>query len=249
MIVVGLVPARGGSKGIPRKNITLLGGKPLLAYTAAAASSSQRLSRCILSTDDSEIAAIGREHGLEVPFMRPPELSTDAAASIDVVIHAIEMLSQSGVHADAIVLLQPTAPFRTARDIDNAVQLLERENADSVVSVSEVPSHYSSPWQLSIDGNGGLMLASGRPLKEIVTRRQLLPKAYYRNGAIYAVRRAIVCEQRSLYGDRCLGYVMPGDGAINIDGPEDLAEAERLIAVRNQSPPESSHLDGRAARR
>jgi CMP-N-acetylneuraminic acid synthetase len=230
MIAIGIVPARGGSKGIPRKNIALLGGKPLLAHTAEAAGAARRLARCILSTDDPEIAAAGREYGLDVPFLRPPELATDTTPSLDVMIHAARRLDEMGTPADALVLLQPTAPLRTAEDIDGAIDLLERGEADSVVSVAEVPSHYSPEWQLTLGGDGELSLATGRPLREIVTRRQLLPKTYYRNGAVYAVRRATLLDQRSLYGERCLGYVMPAERSVNIDGPDELAEAERVLA-------------------
>jgi CMP-N-acetylneuraminic acid synthetase len=234
MIAIGVIPARGGSKGIPRKNIALVAGKPLLAWTAEAARVSKRLHRCILSTDDAEIAAVGGDYGLEVPCLRPSELAGDATPTIDVMIDLARRLEESGTGADAFVLLQPTAPLRTSDDIDAAIALLERESADSVVSVTQVPSHYSPEWQLHRSENGCLQLANGRPLKEIITRRQLLPKTFYRNGAVYAVRTETLVGGRSLYGERCLGYVMPAERSVNIDGPAELAEAERILTARRE---------------
>lgn len=230
MIAIGVVPARGGSKGIPRKNITMVAGKPLLAYTAEAALKSRRLSRCLLSTDDEEIASVGRKCGLEVPFLRPPELATDATPTIDVLIHVAQRLAELGIKPDALVLLQPTAPLRTADDIDAVVGLLAESGADSVVSVTAIPSHYAMEWQLALDHQGTLSLANGGPLRDIVTRRQLLKKSYYRNGAVYAIRSGTLLKQRNLYGDRCLGYVMPVERSVNIDCPDDLVQAERILS-------------------
>jgi len=228
---VGLIPARGGSKGVPRKNVTLVAGKPLLVWTAEAARQS-RLQGAILSTDDDEIAEIGRACGLEVPFSRPAALANDSAKSIDVLLHAIDWLATVGRRPDVVMLLQPTAPLRTAADIDAVLSLLDDSDVDSVVSIAEVPSHFSPDWQLSLSDMGQLALLNGAPLSEIVPRRQLLRKSYYRNGAIYAIRREALVSSGSLFGQRCRGYVMPAERSVNIDMPEDFAEAERLLLRR-----------------
>ena len=233
VVAVGLIPARGGSKGIPRKNLALVAGKPLLAWTADSALAARGLNAVILSTDDDEIAEAGRACGLEVPFRRPSALASDTAASIDVLLHAVEWLDREGRRADVIVLLQPTAPLRTSDDIDTALKLLNDTHADSVVSVAEVPAHYSPDWQLHRATSGELRLRGDRPLAEIVPRRQLLPTTFYRNGAVYAVRRDILVSQRSLYGDRCVGYVMPAERSVNVDTLDDLAEADRLLLRRH----------------
>ncbi|MGE3776359.1 MAG: acylneuraminate cytidylyltransferase family protein, partial [Pirellulaceae bacterium] len=138
MRVVGIVTARGGSKGIPCKNIHVLCGKPLIQYTAEAALAAQRLNRVILTTDDEEIANVGRRCGLEVPFRRPSELSRDETPSVPVVQHAVQFLASQGDHYDAVFLLQPTNPLRQPRDIDGAIDLLERTGADSVISFVDV---------------------------------------------------------------------------------------------------------------
>src|SRR5712691_3013598 len=136
--VLGLIPARGGSKGVPRKNICMVAGKPFLQYTAEAALGALRLDRIVLSTEDDEIAEVGRRCGAEVPFLRPASLAQDTTPMLPVVQHAIRMLEAAGDHFDAVCLLQPTNPLRRASDIDDAIDLLERTQADSVISFVEV---------------------------------------------------------------------------------------------------------------
>ena len=139
MNVLGLIPARGGSKGVPRKNIRQLAGKPLLAYTAEAALASSRLTRVILSTDDEEIAEVGRSCGLEVPFLRPAKLAEDTTPTLPVVQHAVQFLETRGEQFDAICLLQPTNPLRQTSDIDGCIELLESAEADTVFTMLAVP--------------------------------------------------------------------------------------------------------------
>ena len=146
MRVLGLIPARGGSKGVPGKNIKLLGGHPLLDYTARAALASRCLARVILSTDDEAIAAVGRSAGIEVPFLRPGELATDQAPTLPVIQHAVRYLEGQGDSFDAICLLQPTNPFRRPEDIDACIDLLEARKADAVVSVLPVPAEFNPHW-------------------------------------------------------------------------------------------------------
>src|SRR5260221_1708442 len=141
--VIGLIPARGGSNSIPRKNLISLAGRPLLAFSAEAALGARWLDRVLLSTDDPEIAAAGRAMGLETPFVRPAELSGDAVGMLPVMQHALDWLTENGLEPAAIILLQPTSPLRTARHIDEAVELLVATDTETVVSVVEVPHQYS----------------------------------------------------------------------------------------------------------
>jgi CMP-N,N'-diacetyllegionaminic acid synthase len=226
--VLGVVPARGGSKGIPHKNLAMLAGRPLLAYTADAARMSRRLSRCIVSTDDEAIAKAARALGLEVPFLRPPELASDDTPMLPVLQHAAREIARGGLAIDAVVLLQPTSPLRQALHIDAAIDLLESSGADSVVSVVEVP-HQFSPVSVMRLEDGRLWSFLDGPL---VTRRQDKPKVFARNGPAVLAVRTRVLETGSLYGDDCRPLVMTASESIDIDGPDDLALAELMLSKR-----------------
>jgi CMP-N-acetylneuraminic acid synthetase len=228
MRVLGLIPARGGSKGVPRKNIRLLDGKPLLAYTAETALAAKTLSRVILSTEDEEIAEVGKSCGLDVPFMRPFDLARDTTPSLAVVRHALLTLKENGEDFDALCLLQPTNPLRRAADIDGCVRLLIESDADSVVSVLPVPHEYNPKWVFWQDAEGRMSLSTGDT--EIIPRRQDLPPAFHRDGSVYVTRREIVLNRRSLYGERILGYEMSPEFSANIDTEEDWAAIEKRIA-------------------
>ncbi|MGH9843270.1 MAG: cytidylyltransferase domain-containing protein, partial [Blastocatellia bacterium] len=219
MRILGLIPARGESKGVPRKNIKLLRGKPLLAYTAAAALASRRLARVILSTEDEEIAKVGRDCGVETPFLRPPELARDETPMLPVAQHAVRFLEETGERFDAVCLLQPTNPLRTADDIDACIQLLEASEADAVVTVLPVPAEFNPHWVFFVDGDGRLRLSTGEAAP--IPRRQELPPAFHREGSVYVTRRDVLMEQNSFYGARLLGYVMDPARSVNIDAPED----------------------------
>lgn len=229
MRVLGLVPARGGSKGVPRKNVRLLGSKPLLQYTAEAALASQRLSRVVLSTDDEEIAEVGRKLGLDVPFLRPPSLATDAAPMLPVIVDAVETLERSGDHFDAICLLQPTNPFRTAADIDACIDRLEAEPADTVFTVLPVPPDNNPHWVFLAGPDGLLRLATGEP--QPIARRQDLPVAFRREGSVYVVRREVL-RGGTIYGPRIVGHPMDPAASVNIDELADWHRAEALLASR-----------------
>jgi CMP-N,N'-diacetyllegionaminic acid synthase len=231
MRVLGLIPARGGSKGIPGKNVRLLGGRPLLAWTAEAALASRRLSRVVLSTDDEGIAEAGRRCGLEVPFLRPAGLARDDTPTLPVVRHALETLEPAGHRFDAVCLLQPTSPFRRAGDIDACIAMLEERGLDAVVSVLPVPAEHNPCWVYFEDGAGLLRLATGE--EQPIPRRQELPPAFHRDGSVYVTRRDVVMSGLggSLYGRRLGGYVMPDPG-VNLDTPDDWERAERRIAER-----------------
>jgi CMP-N-acetylneuraminic acid synthetase len=226
--VLALVPARLGSKGIPRKNLRLLGGKPLLAHTAEAAAGASRITRTILSTEDEEIAAVGRRCGLEVPFLRPPELARDETPTLRVLQHAVEWLEGRGEVYDAVCLLEPTSPFRRAETIDECLRLLEESGADAVVTVTPVPAHFNPHWVYWRAPDGTLRLSTGE--SEPISRRQELPAAYCRDGSVYATRRDVIMAQNSIYGRRLLGCVVEGGTTVNIDTLDDWKRAEDLLA-------------------
>ncbi len=230
MRVLGIVTARGGSKGVPRKNIRLLGGKPLLAWTSEAARGSKRLSRTILSTDDEEIASVGRAVGLEVPFLRPPELALDTTPTLPVLHHAVRTLEASGDRYDAICLLQPTNPFRSADTIDACIEKLVTTRADSVVTVLPVPAEYNPHWVYFTDAHGELSLATGEATP--IPRRQDLPRALHREGSVYVMRRDVLLEGNSLYGRVVVGHEIDPSSCVNIDTLADWARAEELVAER-----------------
>lgn len=227
MTVLGLIPARGGSKGISRKNIRELGGKPLLQWTAEAALAAQSLNSVVLSTDDDEIAAVGVKCGLRVPFMRPRELAADDTPTLVVIQHALLTLGKSGEHFDAICLLQPTSPFRTGDDIDTCIELFRVSEADSVISILPVPTEYNPHWVYYRAMDGSLRLTTGE--SEPLARRQLLPLAFHREGSVYVTRRDVVMDQNSLYGKRVIGYDMTRELTVNLDTPADWARAEAMI--------------------
>jgi CMP-N,N'-diacetyllegionaminic acid synthase len=227
MRVLGLIPARGGSKGVPRKNVRFVCGKPLLQYTAEAALKSCRLSSVVLSTDDSEIAEIGSACGLRVPFLRPAELAEDQTPTLPVVQHAVSWLENRGEHFDAVCLLQPTNPLRSPEIIDGCVSLLESSGADAVITVLPVPTEYNPHWVYFNDDCGRIRLSTGE--SSPIPRRQSLPPAFHREGSVYVTRRDVIIEQNSLYGTYLLGLPISPECSINIDLPEDLLAAERLI--------------------
>jgi len=226
--ILALIPARGGSKGIPGKNLISLAGKPLIQYTIDAAKKSKLITRLILSSDDERIIQYCREQGVEVPFKRPSELAEDASPMIDVILHAVKFLEkEEGYKPDIIVLLQPTSPLRTARHIDEALAKLVNSDADSIVSVQEVP-HQFNPYSV--------MKLEGEYLKPFLTYderkniRQLKPKFYARNGAaIYAFRYECLIKKNSIYGDKILPYFMRMIDSFDIDNLDDLKLIEMVI--------------------
>lgn len=225
MRVLGIVPARGGSKGIPGKNVRPLGGKPLLAWTAESALAACRLSRVVLTTDDETIAEVGRACGLEVPFLRPAELARDDTPTLPVLQHAVAELERAGDRFDAVCLLQPTSPFRRAGDIDGCIELLET-GLDAVVSVLPVPPEHNPHWVYFRDGAGLLRLATGE--EQPIPRRQELPPAFHRDGAVYVTRRDVLMKGNSLYGKR-LGGFLADARSVNLDTPADWERAEKLV--------------------
>lgn len=229
MRVLGIIPARGGSKGIPGKNIKKLGGKPLLGYTIDSALASNLLSRCILSTDSEEIARTGKDLGIEVPFTRPAEFAEDHTPSIEVVKHALAYFRNSGENFDAVCLLQPTTPFRGTGFIDKAIVEFEAGKYDSLVSVREVPHEFNPHWVFE-EINGRLQIATGE--KNIISRRQDLPKTFHRDGAIYITRSEFILKENSLYGEK-IGFIENSDQEyVNLDTEADWEKAEHILNKR-----------------
>lgn len=234
MTVLGIVTARGGSKGIPGKNLRPLAGRPLLAYTIDAARASRALDRLILSTDDPEIAEVGRALGCDVPFLRPADLALDQTAHLPVIQHAVGWLEEhEGYRPDAVMTLQPTSPLRRPEDIRASIRLLDASGADSVLSVSEVPAHVHPMRTLRVDPSGeAVLFVTGLPVRTRINRRQDLPPAWTMNGAVYLCRTGVLSgEAPSLYGDRVVAYRMPPEHGISIDDLDDWAAAERVLAA------------------
>jgi CMP-N,N'-diacetyllegionaminic acid synthase len=229
MNVLGLIPARAGSKGVPGKNIRPLAGRSLLEYTAQGARESRVLDRLVLSTDAPEIADEGRRAGLEVPFMRPARLAQDDTPMLPVVRHAIDALAADGWCADLVVLLQPTSPLRRAHHIRAAVTMLRETAADSVVSVVEVPRHLSPDYVMRIDDG---VLRPFLPEGLRIVRRQDARPAYSRDGTVYAFRRATIERFGNIYGEVCQPLILDAAESLSIDSPADWAEAERVLAER-----------------
>lgn len=218
--ILGLIPARGGSKGIPRKNIKLIAGKPLIAWTIEAALRSGMLSAVVVTTDDEEIAEVARRHGAQVPFMRPAELAQDGTPGVDPVLHALDMLPSH----DTVLLLQPTSPLRTTADINDCIEQARRLKAPCMVSVSEAQQH--PYWMYRLDAEQRL-----RTLLDVphVTRRQDLPPVYAANGALYYADAAWLRARRTFITTDTAAYVMPAQRAVDLDTLLDWKLAELLL--------------------
>lgn len=212
--ILALITARGGSKGLPRKNVLQAGGKPLIAWTIEAALKSRVVSQVVLSSDDDEIIEAAKAWGCKVPFRRPEHLASDTATSMDVALHAIEEVTGF----DYVMLLQPTSPLRTALDIDAAFELLKTEQAPSCVSVTA--AEQSPYWMYRLDERS--KLHSLLPAGPMVQRRQDLPSVYVLNGAIYIARIDWFRETRSFVTNDTVAYIMNQRNSLDIDTPEDF---------------------------
>jgi CMP-N,N'-diacetyllegionaminic acid synthase len=225
MKVLGIIPARAGSKGIPGKNIRELGGKPLLAYAIDAARSSDVLDRLILSTDSEAIAEIGKRLDVEVPFLRPPHLAGDMVPMLPVFQHAVSTYEElTGWRPDWILNLQPTAVLRRPEHLRIAVTTAKTTPCDSIVSVTEVPRHLSPYYVMKIDGG---RLVNFLPEGRFIGRRQDALPAFTRDGTFYLVRRSVLMEKNSFYGEVCLPVVIPPEESLNLDTMTDWQAAER----------------------
>lgn len=220
--VLALITARGGSKALPRKNVLSAGGRPLIAWTIAAAKESSIIDRIVLSSEDDEIIQTAKEWGCEVPFRRPGNLASDTANSIDVILHALDQLPEF----EYIILLQPTSPLRTAEDIDAAFSLMRINGAQCCVSVCDVEQ--SPCWMYRITDEGKLQGFLTR--EEGVTRRQDLPPVYILNGAIYIARTDWLRRTKSFVNSETIAYKMPKGRSLDIDNADDFA---LFCAIKN----------------
>lgn len=231
MAIIAIIPARGESKSIPRKNIKLLAGKPLIVYTIETALKCKLLDRVIVSTDDEEIAAISKKHGAEVPFIRPRELALDATPMLPVLQHAVSYLEQNEkLHIDIVVILQPTSPFRKVSDIENCIEKLKKEKADSVVTVCE--AEHNPYFVMMKFQNDNLMpfLKTEKP----ITRRQDTPKVYRLNGAVYAIRRDVLMNENKIFTNNTKAVIMPQERSIDLDRQLDFEFADFLLERINK---------------
>ena len=227
--IIAIIPARGGSKGIPRKNIKLLNGKPLISYTIAAAKQSKHIEQVIVSTEDKEIKEVSMKHGAEI-IDRPDELAQDNSPTLPVLQHTIKTLQDNNKKVKLIVLLQSTAQFQKAKEIDEAIETVLNGNWNSLISLSSVPKHFNPIWQKKISDNGQVLNVSDRePINDDKksTRRQDLKQTYWKNGQIYIITPETLMEQNSLFGERCASYII-NRNIVNIDTEEDWKQAEKL---------------------
>lgn len=221
--MIAIIPARGGSKGLPGKNVRPLNGKPLIAYAIEEALKAKHIDRVIISTDDEEIARVAVEYGAELPFMRPAELASDTAMAIDNYIYTIGRLEKEvGKTIDAFVVLQPTSPLRIAEDIDGAIELFEQKKADSVISYCQ--EAHPVTWHKYLDEEGHFVDIFDANIKN----RQENRVSYYPNGAVYVFRTAMI-RDRKYYTGKSYAYVMPRARSVDIDFIEDFEYAEFLM--------------------
>jgi len=227
MRILAIIPARGGSKGVPGKNIKLLNGKPLLAYTSEIALQSHYLTEVIVSTEDRDIAAVAQSLGIQVPFIRPMALAADHTPTLDVIIHALQWYENQAIFFDAVCLLQATNPFRTLDFLDRAIEKFRISDCDSLVSVLRIPHEYNPHWTFEVNEDGYLKIATGET--EIIPRRQELPIAYHRDGSIYLTKVKVLLEEHSLYGKSIAFIESASDFYVNIDTMDDWEKAEEMI--------------------
>jgi CMP-N-acetylneuraminic acid synthetase len=232
--ILAIIPARGGSKGIPKKNITPLQGKPLIQYTIEAAQNSSHIDKVFLSSDNDEIISTAKELGLESDYIRPHHLADDHAGTVDVVLDALRWLKETQAYTpDILLLLQPTSPLRTSKDIDDAIDQFKQDNKNSLVSVHEMIEHpYECVQDIETDRWSYL---SQQPAN--ATRRQDYKKGfYYINGAIYLVNVDFLTKEKKFIKENGTSfYIMPSERGIDIDEPVDLCKAEVLLAtLRNK---------------
>jgi N-acylneuraminate cytidylyltransferase len=225
--VLGLIPARGGSKGVPGKNIRPLGGKPLIAWTIDAAKGCGAIDRLVLSSDDPQIIRVATQHGCEAPFVRSAELASDTAPTMDVVLDALERCPGF----DMVVLLQPTSPLRTSEDISQALDLCVRSHAPACVSVA--PAAESPYWMYTLGPRSQM-----KPLLPVTgfTRRQDLPSVYSLNGAIYVADAGWLKRTRSFLTEETVAYVMPAERSADVDTESDLVQLQFLVGDINHGP-------------
>jgi N-acylneuraminate cytidylyltransferase len=222
--VLAIIPARGGSKAIPRKNLQPVAGKPLLVWTIKAARQSRYIDRTILSSNDPAIIETARANGCEAPFVRPDELARDDTPGVEPILHAVSMLPPF----DWVVMLQPTSPLRTASDIDGCIEFCFNQGGNAAVSVTTAAEN--PYWMFTLDSRQ--LLKPIMPVDEVPPRRQALPEVMVLNGAVYVARTHWLKQNRSFLTRETLGYWMPEERSLDIDVEQDLKEADRLLQAR-----------------
>ncbi len=226
MKIVAVIPARAGSKGVSKKNLRELAGKPLIGWSIEALRACFDIDRVILSTDSQEIANVARHYGAETPFIRPAELARDETPTISTVVHAVQWLeANEGYFADLIMCIQPTSPLCATQDMQGSIDLLKAKDAEGVVSVTLSESHPFWMKQLDLEGRLTDFL---RPPRS-VHRRQDLPELYSLNGAIYLARRDILVDLQTWYTPKTFGYIMPINRSLDINTPWDLYLADLIL--------------------
>ena len=233
---IGIIPVRGGSKGIPLKNLRLLNGLPLVAYGVLCSQNSPSINRTVVSTDHSQIAEVAERFGAEV-IMRPPVTATDQAPTEPALAHVVQVLEDRGIRVENIALMQATCPFRLVTDVENGFAILKSGKGDAVMSVSPVPAHFHPYWLKRVNSSGHLasLYQEDDIHHEILEtkrywRRQDLPGTYYwKNGALYIMSRHSLMVEGHRYGKTCCPLVMESDRLVNIDTEEDLILAEKML--------------------
>lgn len=229
--VVVIIPARGGSKRLPGKNIRPLNGMPLIGYSITAAHQARSVQRVIVTTDSAEIASVAKKFGAEIPFMRPKKLASDTAKTIDVLLHAVHFLEKTDERPDIIVLLQPTSPFSQSLDIERAIKTLQTTKTNCCVSmclVSERPE-----WMFTIRKNRAQPFMGSRGLQ---LRSQDLPELYTLNGAIYVIRTNFLMRRKKIIDPKSLSsIIMPRERSIDIDTKQDFMMAQSMIKKQSRA--------------
>lgn len=240
MKILGLIIARGGSKRIPRKNINNFLGKPLLAWSIKVGQQSKVFDKFILSTDDKEIAKIGKRYGIEIPFLRPKNLAKDTTPALPVIKQAVEWLKKNeNYKPDWVILLEPSSPGRQFFHIQEVVGIIKRQSGkiNSIVGISEVPAHFSPFKALKLLKNGNLVRHDSVKVKDLIHRNQDVPQLYYINGNIYAFKISnLFSKDPSLWGNRVKAYLMDNKYSMDIDTPEEwqIAELKMKSLIKNK---------------
>lgn len=228
--IITIIPARGGSKGIPKKNIKPLLGNPLIAWTIEQAKNSKYIDRIVVSTDDKEIAEISRKYGTEVPFLRPKELARDDSPTIDAIMHALNWFEERGEYFDIVVLLEPTSPLRKENDLDIAIELFIKniDKADSLVSVGEV--HLENPYITKKVEDG--YVKAFIEINETIYQRQQLPKVFFPYGVVYLSKTNALRKYRTFYQERTIPYFVERWQNYEIDDIYDFICVEAIIKYK-----------------
>lgn len=230
MRIAAIIPARGGSKGIPKKNIKSLNGSPLISYIINEAQRSKYITDIYISTDDEEIAKISKTYGGKVPYLRPDDLATDSSPTIDSILHMTDWIINNEYIPDYICVLQCTSPLTTVKDIDGTINKLIESDMDGAVSICE--AEVNPYWtNVLVDDKLEYFIEEGKR----ITKRQDLPKVYRLNGSIYILKTQILLDCKSLEPDNMTGYVMPNEHSVDIDTIQDFILAEFLMKEREKN--------------